>query len=842
MPFFICAEEIQSYGTKYLVEITPELAKQNLVHVKAEILVNSPMELIVSSPDRDYSGTVTIERAYDNQNNPINVEKIDATTWKVNSSSHFIIEYIASTSFPSRSKGEYLTYLTENCGLLFAASILLKPQVQGSIVQGTSVVNFSLSQDWSIMTDETWKPLASNSFEVDKKDFESLFAVGKINTTQGIFGNNQKLIVGTCGNAKFTTDKYLQGIKTLLDYFDKTIGKLNQKEMRAVLIDLPLPGDYMSGTPRLAINRASGDFGMFEGMFWHYWFLKSVGGISEEEGGRVWWFGESLSPFYLCPVYAQLGETAGDYMWAAKCDGSEWKEWYKVYASNKGTKYDIPMVDYYKKNQETKDLGYYYPLPYLKGGVVLYLLDKAFSETTNGEKNIQDVGKYLYENYAVKGQGYTMNDILQAVNNIFGNDFTGFFDSYIFGNEPLPIINENNDFKIDWSVLGNKIYKSVPNLEKLRPQPSVQQNDFELMKTNKHFEVFFHPNDSAMATMLLLDCEKAYPIEAKLFGGEAKLKIKMFVTYDSKEYAEMGGNPGMIYGENLSAGGIWSAEGDAINWLRPITSDYQKNQLSSGVCAHELNHAMMRQVYPGVYTNWIQWFNESNNFPKLIWLEEGHSVNEPGNPFINKEPYVQLQKSILSKEQVVISFSTLTKMNYGSLTETEKLLFESEGEALYFFIEARYENGLQRLLLDYNKGVTLQEAVKSAFGVTFEDLEKDFWIVANKSAQNSDNHTGAIYGIKNRGVDTGLAEKLGEYEPFIGLLSAYASAEKTGIDLNTLKIEEAPAVNPSDVGQNIPPEEPSGDFPWPLIVIPAIIIVVLLGVIKILKIIFSKSR
>jgi len=723
---------------------------------------------------------------------------------------------------------------------LFAASILLKPQLQGDTIRGKYVVNFSLPEGWSILADETWKPLTSNSFELNSIDLESLFALGKITLVEGVFGNNQKLIVGTCGNSRFTAEKYLSGIKVLLDYFHENIGELNQNEMRAILIDLPLPGDYMSGTPRLAVNMASGNFGMFEGMFWHYWFLKSAGGISEEEGGRVWWFGEALSPFYLCPVYKQLGDASGGDMWAINCDGSEWKEWYKVYLEKKGTKYDIALVDYYKKNQETKDSTYYFPLPYMKGSAVLYLLDKATSEVTGGESNIRDVGKNLYEKYAVKGKAYTMNDVLQEVNIISGNDFSDFFNAYIFGNEELPVISENNDFVIDLGVLREKSYKSTPNLEKVKPEPSVQQNDFELKKISKHFEVYFHAQDAEMATMLLLDCEKAYPIEVKLFGGEAKLKIKMFVTYDSKEYAEMGGNPDKVYGDDESAGGLWKQEGDEINWLRPIKSDYEKTHLSSSVCAHELNHAMMRQIYPGVYKNWVQWFNESNNFTKLVWIEERHLVGDFGNPFVDREPYAQLQKSILSNGPAIIPFSALIKADYGSLNETERHLFESEGEALYFFIESRYENGLQRLLVDYNKGITLQEAVKEAYGVTFEDLEKDFWIVANKSAQNLENHSGAIYGIKNRGVNTDLVEKLDNYEPFLALLSGYASAERAGIDLNTLRIEQAPPVNQSSSGQNNIGGESSGDFPWPLIIIPIIIIIFIWGFIKLIKKLFSK--
>lgn len=775
---------------RYSVEITPAGATQHKVSVTAVLPVNGTADLTVSSPTvsrptGDYGEQwVAIERCYDGEGRTVSIEQIDNRTWRVTSMSGVIIEYTARVDIPNpMAVGTYQTYLSENCGLVHARSVLLATQSSGM-----ATVNFVLPEGWTVITDETWTQVNSTAYNVNTSDFE-LFAPGKWDVYNGTFGDGQKLRVAICGATKYDKGSYLNGIKTCLDYFHKHIGKLPQKELNVVLAELPIPIDYISHTPRLAVNRAASDWGMFEGMLWHYWFLTMVSYDTQYDSDRAWWFGEAASPFLLYPVYEAIGG-ASDVAsaWGFKYNNLTWKNWYVVYEQYVGTKYNIPLVDYPAKNRETSDVQYYFPLPYMKGFLVLQMLNLSMVEVTHGAKDMRDVVKYIYENYVVKGIGYRIEDVLSAVNTVSGNDYTAFFDAYVYGNEILPIVEKGGDYLFDWSTLGDKTYRSLANTEKVRPTPQYWGGQIpegetatllEMRKESQHFTVYFHQQDAKMAALLLLDSEKAYDADTKIYGGEERLKIKMFLTYNSTEYAILGGNPSHVYGEDTSAGGVAVEAGDEINWLRPIGDRTQTQMYDVEYPIHELGHALLRQIYPNVYKNWEQWFDEGMPLAMMAWLESSWAP-ERYSPFRDHEPLRQLQSALMGGSHSVIPLSSLAKMDYSSLNFTEQLLFRGEGTTFHFYIASRYDNGLQGLLIEYNRNVPLATAVERAFGISYADLEKELWATAERAALHVNSADAIISRISREGVDTSLAEELEPEEPFLALLVAYALETRAG--------------------------------------------------------------
>ncbi|MCX6656884.1 MAG: PGF-pre-PGF domain-containing protein, partial [Candidatus Bathyarchaeota archaeon] len=414
-------------------------------------------------------------------------------------------------------------------------------------------------------------------------------------------------------------------------------------------------------------------------------------------------------------------------------------------------------------------------------------------EVTHGEYDVRDVVKNLYEDYALKGVGYRVEDILSTFNAISGNDYTEFFNAYVYGDERLPILEESDDYLFDWATLGDKAYRSMPNAEKVRPwtQATVPASEtatlLEMRKESRHFTVYFHQQDAKMAALLLLDCEKAYDAVAKLYGDEAKLKIRMFMTYNGTEYAVLGGRPEMIYDEKASAGGVAVEAGDEISWLRPIFNRNTTQMCDVKGPIHELGHAMLRQIYPGVYKNWEQWFNEGMPLSMMAWLDKRWApASESCSPFIDHEPLQQLQRSLLGVSSSIVPLTQLAKMNYAQFNDTGRLLFQGEGIAFHFYINSRYDDGLQRLLTKYDEGVPLSVAAERAFGVTYADIENDLWATAGKAALNLDYTEFALSKMRREGVDTSLAQKLLPEEPFLALLVAYAAEARAGAGFERL--------------------------------------------------------
>jgi predicted metalloprotease with PDZ domain len=83
---------------------------------------------------------------------------------------------------------------------------------------------------------------------------------------------------------------------------------------------------------------------------------------------------------------------------------------------------------------------------YNKGALLGMLFDLEIRERTGGKQSLDDVLRAMYRKfydapaatYYLPGKGYRESDILQAMNDVSGSDFTSFFNQYVRGTAALP--------------------------------------------------------------------------------------------------------------------------------------------------------------------------------------------------------------------------------------------------------------------------------------------------------------------------------------------------------------------------------------------------------------------
>ncbi|MCB2410089.1 M61 family metallopeptidase [Hymenobacter lucidus] len=93
-------------------------------------------------------------------------------------------------------------------------------------------------------------------------------------------------------------------------------------------------------------------------------------------------------------------------------------------------------IKYYRPNENSQNTGISY---YDKGEVIGAVLDLMIINETKGQKSLDDVMRYLYDQYYKKlGRGFTDDEYQDAVAKVAGRRFDGFFRQNVYGTETLP--------------------------------------------------------------------------------------------------------------------------------------------------------------------------------------------------------------------------------------------------------------------------------------------------------------------------------------------------------------------------------------------------------------------
>ena len=138
-----------------------------------------------------------------------------------------------------------------------------------------------------------------------------------------------------------------------------------------------------------------------------------------------YWFVEGATHYY---GYRGTPDDLAFYQFRFKDSWQRYTDWI-------GTKYDIPVVEMSKAEVTTNEWQYGQNVRE-KGACLFYLLDK---ELMAMGMSLDDLMRYMYENYGLKEKRFSTIEILNALNTITERDWSEFFDKYVYGTEPLPL-------------------------------------------------------------------------------------------------------------------------------------------------------------------------------------------------------------------------------------------------------------------------------------------------------------------------------------------------------------------------------------------------------------------
>lgn len=104
-------------------------------------------------------------------------------------------------------------------------------------------------------------------------------------------------------------------------------------------------------------------------------------------------------------------------------------------------------IKYYRQDENAVNNQISY---YDKGGIVGILLDLEIRKASSGARSLDDVMRYLHQEYAKKGRNYSPEDFQRAAERMSGTSLESFFDKYVRGREEL-------DYNMAFSAVGLRL-------------------------------------------------------------------------------------------------------------------------------------------------------------------------------------------------------------------------------------------------------------------------------------------------------------------------------------------------------------------------------------------------
>lgn len=160
------------------------------------------------------------------------------------------------------------------------------------------------------------------------------------------------------------------------------------------------PFDYENENYTKLLWVAEGTTSYYEGIL-----LRRAGIITDEE------FLESKAT-----MFQQLQERPGRF--ETSLEEASFDAWIKYYRQD--------------ENSINNQISYYD-----KGDIVNFMLDVEIRAASKGAKSLDDVMRYLYDEFAKKGRNYTPEDYQKVLETMAGRSLEEFFDKYVRGTEEI---------------------------------------------------------------------------------------------------------------------------------------------------------------------------------------------------------------------------------------------------------------------------------------------------------------------------------------------------------------------------------------------------------------------
>lgn len=429
----------------HLYEVTFEVGNVSTPEVDLQMPTWTPGSYL----QREFARNVQNFAATDAAGNALKWEKMDKATWRVTTNGARAIK--VNYRVYANELSVRTSHLDASHAYLNGASVFM--YVKGATDQPLKL-KFIAPQGWRVTTPLSLRPDDDGFYSAPNYDIlvDSPAEIGTHNLIEfTALGRPHRIAIWGEGN--YDAEQLKADFTKIIEQGAVIFGGLPYEHYTFFVHLQPGIGgglEHLNSTtcqaspntfkPRRSYTRF---LGLIAHEYFHLWNVKRIRPAAlgpfdyqHENYTRALWLSEGVTSYYGNQLLRRAGlTTSAEYL-----DGLATVM--LAYENAPGHREQSPAqasfntwIKEYRPDENTVNSTYSY---YGSGELLGFLLDLEVRSRTNNAKSLDDVMRYLFENYAQKGRGFPEAELKTAFESVAGGDLTDFFNRYVNGTEDFP--------------------------------------------------------------------------------------------------------------------------------------------------------------------------------------------------------------------------------------------------------------------------------------------------------------------------------------------------------------------------------------------------------------------
>ena len=391
---------------------------------------------------REYARQVQDLSVNANSNSSVAWRKTNKNTWQVNvkGSKEIIVSYrVYSNELTVRTNE-----LNDEHGFWNNAALLLFPKEQ---LKASSTVTVKPYGNWKIATGLPKVPGQANTFRAENFDvlYDSPFEVSDFKEISfDVEGTKHRIVISGDGN--YDLKRLAVDVAKIVDEGYKIFGEFGYDDY-TFIVNLRGGGglEHLNSTAlqwnRFGFkpeSRYKGFLGLVAHEYFHNYNVKRIRpdalgpfDYENENYTKLLWVAEGGTEYYSNLLLQRAGLISDKEFLEGKASGIEQLQARpgRFETSLEEASFDA-WIKYYRQDENAVNNQISY---YDKGEIVNMMLDITIRKESGGAKSLDDVMRYLYNEFFKKNKNYTPEDFQKIAEMMVGKSLDDFFTKYVRG-------------------------------------------------------------------------------------------------------------------------------------------------------------------------------------------------------------------------------------------------------------------------------------------------------------------------------------------------------------------------------------------------------------------------